>query len=161
MYALLNRQPKCNIFILDTKTLKGRDILLKNTTKLAETIADMSSIIGFLVGSTGKESACQCKRCRQETWVQSLDWEDLLEEEMATHSSCLGNSTDEGAWWVTVHGAAKSQTWLSRHICNKKQTQAQSKGEQACQTVLDTNMGVCVCMHVHSVIANSLWCHRL
>ena len=25
----------------------------------------------------------------QETWVQSLDWEDSLEEEMATHSSVL------------------------------------------------------------------------
>ena len=25
----------------------------------------------------------------QETWVQSLDWEDPLEEEMATHSSVL------------------------------------------------------------------------
>ena len=25
----------------------------------------------------------------QETWVQSLDWEDLLEKEMATHSSTL------------------------------------------------------------------------
>ena len=26
----------------------------------------------------------------QETWVQSLGWEDLLEKEMATHSSILG-----------------------------------------------------------------------
>jgi len=25
----------------------------------------------------------------QETWVQSLDWEDSLEEGMATHSSVL------------------------------------------------------------------------
>ena len=25
----------------------------------------------------------------QETWIQSLDWEDLLEKEMATHSSIL------------------------------------------------------------------------
>ena len=25
----------------------------------------------------------------QETWVQSLGWEDTLEEEMATHSSIL------------------------------------------------------------------------
>ena len=25
----------------------------------------------------------------QETWVQSLDWEDPLEKEMATHSSVL------------------------------------------------------------------------
>ena len=46
----------------------------------------------------------------QETQVQSLDWEDPLEEEMATHSSIL-------AWeipWTkesgqaAVHGAAKS-----------------------------------------------------
>ena len=27
--------------------------------------------------------------------------------------SCLENSMDRGAWWVTVHGVAKSQTWLS------------------------------------------------
>ena len=26
---------------------------------------------------------------KQETWVQSLVWEDPLEEEMATHSSIL------------------------------------------------------------------------
>ena len=24
--------------------------------------------------------------------------------------SCLGNSMDRGAWWVTVHGVSKSQT---------------------------------------------------
>ena len=27
--------------------------------------------------------------------------------------SCLGSLTDRGAWWVTVHGVAKSQTELS------------------------------------------------
>ena len=27
---------------------------------------------------------------KQETWVQSLGWEDLLEKGMATHSSVLG-----------------------------------------------------------------------
>ena len=27
--------------------------------------------------------------------------------------SCLGNAMDRGAWWVTVHGVAKSQTRLS------------------------------------------------
>ena len=27
--------------------------------------------------------------------------------------SCLGSLTDRGAWWVTVHGVAKSQTQLS------------------------------------------------
>ena len=29
--------------------------------------------------------------------------------------SCLENSTDRGAWWATVHGAAKSRAWLSSH----------------------------------------------
>ena len=35
-----------------------------------------------------------------ETWVQSLDWEDPLEEDMATHSSILAKRmpTDRGAW---------------------------------------------------------------
>ena len=29
--------------------------------------------------------------------------------------SCLENSLDRGAWWATVHGVAKSWTWLSIH----------------------------------------------
>ena len=29
---------------------------------------------------------------------------------------CLENSMNRGAWWVTVHAAAKSQTWLSEYI---------------------------------------------
>ena len=27
--------------------------------------------------------------------------------------SCLENPMDRGAWWATIHGVAKSQTWLS------------------------------------------------
>ena len=49
----------------------------------------------------------------QETQVQSLSWEDPLEEGMASHSSiysCLENPMDRGAWRATVHGVAKSQT---------------------------------------------------
>ena len=51
----------------------------------------------------------------QETWVQSLGQEDPLEEGMANPNqhSCLENSMDNGAWWTTVHGVTKSQTWLS------------------------------------------------
>ena len=51
----------------------------------------------------------------QETWVQSLGWEDTLEEGMATHSSILawGILMDRGAWWAAVHGVAKSQALLS------------------------------------------------
>ena len=42
----------------------------------------------------------------QETRVQSLGKEDLLEKEMATHSSILAwkNLIDRGAWWATTLG---------------------------------------------------------
>ena len=48
----------------------------------------------------------------QETWVQSLGWEDPLGEGMATHCSILGwrIPMDRGAWWATVHKFAKSWT---------------------------------------------------
>ena len=45
----------------------------------------------------------------QETWAQSLGWEDLLEEEMATHASTLARIipwTEEE--WATAHGTAES-----------------------------------------------------
>ena len=45
----------------------------------------------------------------QETWVQSLGWEDPLEKEMSAHSSII-------AWkipWTLEHGVAKSRTQLS------------------------------------------------
>ena len=50
-----------------------------------------------------------------ETWVQSLGWEDPLEEDMATHSSILAWKIpmDRGAWRATVHRVAKSRTQLS------------------------------------------------
>ena len=48
----------------------------------------------------------------QESWVQSLGWEDPLEKGMAIHSSILAwrIPIDRGAWQTTVHGVTKSQT---------------------------------------------------
>ena len=43
--------------------------------------------MGFPDGSLGKESACNAGGMGDETQVQSLNWEDLLEEDMATHAS--------------------------------------------------------------------------
>ena len=55
----------------------------------------------------------------QETWVQSLGWEDPLEEEMTTYSSILAwkNPMDRGIWQAIVHGVMKNQTWLSPCFC--------------------------------------------
>ena len=67
----------------------------------------VNSVLASLVAQMVKNSPAM-----QETWVQSLSWEDSLEEDMATHSSILvwKIPMDRGAWWATVHGVAKSQT---------------------------------------------------
>ena len=51
----------------------------------------------------------------QETWVQSLSWEDRLEERRTTHSRILAwrIPMDRGAWQTEVHGVQKSYTRLS------------------------------------------------
>ena len=47
----------------------------------------------------------------QETWIQSLGWEDPLEKGKATHSSILAWRIPMGrdAWQATVHGISKSR----------------------------------------------------
>ena len=62
--------------------------------------------------TSGKEAACQCRRCKG--WVRSLGREDPLEKEMATHSSVLAwrIPMDRGAWLATAHGVIKSRTRL-------------------------------------------------
>ena len=59
----------------------------------------------------------------RETWVQSLGWEDPLEEGMATPSSILAwrIPMDRGAWWTTVHEVAKSRTRRER-LCERLST---------------------------------------
>ena len=48
----------------------------------------------------------------EEMRVRSLVQEDPLKEGMAhpLQYSCLGKPMDRGAWQITVHGVAKSQT---------------------------------------------------
>ena len=66
--------------------------------------------LGFPGGSDNEESSYSVGDL-----VQSMGWEDPLEEGMATHSSILAWRilVNRGAWWTTVHGVAKSQTQLS------------------------------------------------
>ena len=44
----------------------------------------------------------------QVMWIQSLGWEDPLEEEMATHLGLLaGKPCRRGAWRATVYGSQR------------------------------------------------------
>ena len=70
---------------------------------------------GFPGGTSGKESACQCRRCKRggfNPWVGKS-------ARRGGHSnplqfSCLGNPMDRGTWQATVHRVAKSRTPLKQ-----------------------------------------------
>ena len=64
--------------------------------------------MGFPCGSVVKNLPTM-----REVWVQSLDWADPLEKEMATLSSIsLKNPMDRVAAWATVLGVARVQHGL-------------------------------------------------
>ena len=62
------------------------------------------------------------KQEMQETCVQSLGQEDLLEEGNPLQYSCLENPMDRGAWRATIHGLTKSQTRLNLPSTQHTQT---------------------------------------
>ena len=66
--------------------------------------------LGFSGGLVGKILSAI-----QETWVQSQGWDDLLEEEMATHSSILAWKIPwtEELGRLQTNGVTKSWTRLS------------------------------------------------
>ena len=56
--------------------------------------------------------------------------------------SCLENPMDRGTWQATVHGVAKSQTWLKglsthSHVCVYIPAAAAAKSLQSCPTLCD------------------------
>ena len=80
-----------------------------------EKYTSLGAIWAFLVAQLVKNPPAM-----QDTWFQSLCWEDSLEEGMATHSSILACKIpmDRGAWWAAVHGVEMSWTWLSDSACS-------------------------------------------
>ena len=61
---------------------------------------------------SGKESACQCRRCVIRR-IQSLGWEDPLKEEMATHSSIPAWTEESG--WLQCMGSQRVSP--AKHTC--------------------------------------------
>ena len=64
---------------------------------------------------SGKESTCQCRRCKRQGSVPGSR-RSLGGGNSSLHQySYLGNPMARGTWWTTVHGSRKSRTWLSTH----------------------------------------------
>ena len=68
--------------------------------------------IGIPRWHSGKESACQCRRCRFDSWVRE---DPLSRKQEWLQFSCLDNPKRKGAWSTTVYRVTKSPTWLSKH----------------------------------------------
>ena len=66
--------------------------------------------------SSGKESACQCKRRRRfgfDPWVGKIPWSSKWQP---TPVFLPGKCHGQRSLGVTVHGVAESQTLLSTHV---------------------------------------------
>ena len=68
-------------------------------------IAWLSVTLGFLSGASGKESVCQCWRCRFNPWSGRHPG---VGNGTPLQYSCLRNPMDSGTRWARVHGATKS-----------------------------------------------------
>ena len=87
-------------------------------------------------GGSSKESICQFSRCQRrrfDPWARKIlwgrEWQPTPDagsipgsgrssgegNDNPLQNSRLGNHTDRGAWWATVHGVTKSWTGLSMH----------------------------------------------
>ena len=78
--------------------------------------------MGLPGGASGKETACQCRRCKQQgfdPWVRKIPWRGGNGNPF--QYTCLQNSMDRGAWQAIVHRVAKSQKRLKRLNITYKQ----------------------------------------
>ena len=73
-----------------------------------------STILTLSRWHNGKESACQCRRCKRcgfDAWVRKTPG---VGNGTPLQYSCLDNPMDRGAWWATVHNHKKSD--ISEHV---------------------------------------------
>ena len=76
-------------------------------------LSSSSSLKCFQVGTVIKNPLANTENTRDEGPISVLGKSPRVRNGNSLQYSCLENSTDEGAWWATVHGVAKNQTWLN------------------------------------------------
>ena len=99
-------------FPLDSQNRKAFFICILKVHPLTFYLIFLFSIYVSILSPKGFPGGLEVKNLPaiqelEETWVHSLDHQDHLEKDMATHSNIF-------AWQATVHGVAKSWTRLKR-----------------------------------------------
>ena len=78
---------------------------------------DMMGVLtcqSFPGGSSGKESACQLRRCKRHSLIPRSGRSPGGGNGNPFQHSCLENPMNRGDWRVIVHSVAKSQTRLKQ-----------------------------------------------
>ena len=70
--------------------------------------------MGFPGGTSGKESACQCRKCKRHGSIPVSERSPGEGSGNPLQYSCLENPKDTGAWRATVHSVAESRTQLKQ-----------------------------------------------
>ena len=70
----------------------------------------MYPLCTFGLPTSGKEPACQYRRCRESGLVPGLGRSSGEGNGNPLQYSCLENPMDRGVWWATVHEVSKTQT---------------------------------------------------
>ena len=73
--------------------------------------------LGFPAGSVGTESAWNSGDTRDACSIPGWGRSPGGGNGNPLQYSCLKNLMDRGAQWATVHGVAKSRTWLGNKMC--------------------------------------------
>ena len=99
--------------------------------------------LGFPGGASGKERACQGKRCKSfgfNPQVRKIPWRRAWRGNPPEYS-CLENPMDRGAWQAMVHWVAKRGTRLKRlstHVCQSGTHLTMSLQEEETRTHMHT-----------------------
>ena len=70
-------------------------------------------------GRSGRESACQCRRCRFDPWVREIPWS---RKRQLTQVFLPGISRRQKAWQATVHSVAELDTIEQLSTCTHTHT---------------------------------------
>ena len=101
---------------------------------------------GFPGGTSGKEPACQCRRCKRhkfDPWVRKIPWRRAWQPT----PSCLKNPTDRGAWQAVVYRIAKSWTGLKQltmqaHVRTRTHTHTHTHTHLVLKVIRQNRKGV-------------------
>ena len=89
---------------LEIKAQSKRDVREAELIILPSYLMRNMSEKDFAGGASGKESSCQCRRCRFDPLVRKIPGEGTSNP---LQYSCLNNPMDRGTWWATVYGITK------------------------------------------------------